>query len=162
MPRKLGIIDRKGPELEKDFKYIDKNLETKPKEIRKPKDLTQKLKEIKEKFNQLISPFISGEYKKESHLAFVYDNANKTVKLRYQLMSLSEHLKDFVFQLRMQVISQMDDKDKIEEIEKEIKEWEKIINNVLNDFIETVNFVIQNYFVPICESLEKKKEKVKT
>lgn len=155
--KRTSHIKRLEPKLDLDIKNIHKNLDIKAKPIKKPIDLMGAISEIKTKFINLIDPFISGEYKENSHPRFVYDSAKKTIKLRYQLMSLKDNLSDFVFQLRMYVISHSDDKERIKELEKEIKEWEKIINKTLNEIIDNVSFVIENYFVPIVNKLEKKK-----
>lgn len=152
-------LEIKNPKIELDLKDIHKTLEIKETKISKPKELIQVLTDIKQKFITIVAPFISGEYKKENKKILVYDNVNKTIKLRYQLMSLKDHLSDFVFQLRMYIIAHSDEKENIEKIEKEIKEWEKIITKTLNKLIDNIGFVIENYFVPICNKLENKKVK---
>lgn len=155
--KKPSHLKKIEPKLDLDIKNIHKNLDIKARPIKKPVDLMRTISEIKTKFITLIDPFISGEYKKNSHPRFVYDSAKKTIKLRYQLMSVKENLLDFVFQLRLYVISHSNDKERIKELEKEIKEWEKIINKTLNEIIDNVSFVIENYFVPIVNKLDKKK-----
>jgi len=155
--KKPGHLKKIEPKLDLDIKNIHKTLDIKTKPIKKPVDLMDTITEIKTKFMHIIDPFVSGVYKKNSHPRFVYDSAKKTIKLRYQLMSLKDNISDFVFQLRLYVISHSDDKENIEKIEKEIKEWEKIINKTLNEIIDNVSFVIENYFVPIVNKLEKKK-----
>jgi hypothetical protein len=154
--KKPSRIKNIKPRLELDTKNIQKNINIKAKPIKKPVDLANTMTEIKHKFYRLISPIVSGEYKKNSRPRFVYDSAKKTIKLRYQLMSIKENVLDFVFQLRLYVISQSPNKDKIKEVEKEIKEWEKIISKTLNEIIDNISFVIENYFVPIVNKLEKK------
>jgi len=156
--KKPSHLERRNPKLELDLKNIHKTLDIKETKISKPKDLTEILVDIKHKFTKLVVPFISGEYKKENKRVLVYDNVNKTIKLRYQLMSLKDHLSEFIFQLRGYVISHSDDKEKIEKIEKEIKEWEKIINKTVTELIDNVSFVIEHYFVPIFNKLEKKEK----
>ena len=123
--RRPSHLEIKNPKIETDLKDIHKTLDIETKPVKKPKDLTNIITEIKGKFSMIISPFVSGEYKKNSHPRFVYDSAKKTIKLRYQLMSIKENLLDFVFQLRLYVISHSDDKDKNKRTRKEIKEWEK-------------------------------------
>jgi hypothetical protein len=159
--RHMSHFKKPNHKIDLDLRDINKNLDIENIEINRPVDLEKVFLNIKQKFALLVSPFVSGEYKREKKDMLIFDKTDKTIKLRYQLMSLSDHIGEFIFQLRMYVITHSDDKDKIEEIEKEIKEWEKILNHVLNDLIDKVNFVIQNYFVPICERLEKNNKKVK-
>lgn len=155
-PSQIKKIEPK-PKLDLEVKNIHKNIKIKVRPIKKPIDLRNVITDIKIKFSKLISPFVSGEYKKNSRPRFVYDSATKTIKLRYQLISIKQNLSDFVFQLRLYVISKSANKDKIKKIEKEIKEWEKVINKILDEVIDNVSYVIEHYFVPIVKKLEKEK-----
>lgn len=155
--RKQSHFNRFKPKITTDLKDINKNIGIKKREIRKPIDLEHTLTEVKQKFSSLVAPFIVGEYKKGTKKALVYDKMDRTIKLRYQMMSLKDHISDFVFQLRMYVIAHSENKERIKELEKEIKEWGKITTRVLNDFIDKISFVIENYFVPIFNKLKKEK-----
>ena len=154
--RRPEITFKLFPKIEMDLKHIDKSFKVNETKISKPIDFSKIMDSIKHNFNLYIVPYITGEYKtKKTEKKQIIVDTKKTIKLRYQLLQLSDHIKDFVFQMKMYLISRANSKDEYEKLEKEIKQWEEIAERVLGDFINNLTFIIQNNLVPVCEKLEK-------
>ncbi len=159
-PKRIGIIKKIDPKIEMDLKDIDKAFPVSEKKISKPIDLSKIINSIRQGFNVYIAPYITGEYKKiKKERKEIIKDTKKTIKLRYQLIQLSEHIKDFIFELKMYLISRANSKEEYEKLEKEIKQWEEIAEKVLGDLINNITSVIQNNLVPVCEKIEKEIKK---
>lgn len=154
--KRIEITKKIDPKIEMDLKDIDKAFPIPDKKISRPLDLSSIVNSIKHNFNVYIAPYITGEYKniKKEKKEIIHDT-KKTIKLRYQLLQLSEHLKDFIFQMRMYLISKAHNKEEYEKLEKEIKQWEEIAEKVIGDFLDNITFIIQKHLVPVCEKIEK-------
>ncbi len=142
--------------LERDIRGIDKCFPVPEKKIFKPSDLSSIISSLNKSFSKFIAPYLTGEYKsKRKERREILNDANKTVKFRYQLQQLSMHLNNFIFQLKMYLISRANSKEEYEELKKEISAWEEVVGKMLNDLISNISFIIQDKLVPVCENIEK-------
>jgi len=142
--------------LERDIRGIDKCFPVTEKKISKPSDLSSIISSLNKSFSKFIAPYVTGEYKsKRKGRKEILNDANKTVKFRYQLQQLSTHLNNFIFQLKMYLISRTNSKEEYEKLKKEISAWEEVVGKMLNDLISNISFIIQDKLVPVCENIEK-------
>jgi hypothetical protein len=148
-------IRKIDPKIEMDIKNIDKVFKVPEVKISRPLDLSKILSTIKSGFKNYIVPYLTGEYKNTKPRKEVIQDTTKIIRLRQNLIQMSEHFKDFIFQMKMYLISKAVNSKEYKDLEKEIKEWEKIVGKVLDDFIENITFVIQNNLVPVCEKIQK-------
>lgn len=154
--KKIKIPRKRHQKLEVELKEINKHFPINKRKISKPKDLSNVIFSLKQNFNKHIKPYITGEYKiKKKPNKEVIRDTKKTISLRRHLVQLSTHLKDFIFQLKMYLISKTPDKEEYNNLKKEIKEWEQISEKIISNFIKNLTTIIQRYLVPACEDIEK-------
>lgn len=154
--RKNKLTKKIDPKIEMDLRDLKKSFAIEDTVVSKPIDFSRVLTSIKQKFNLYVVPYITGEYKnKKVNSSKIISETKKVITFRYQLIQLSGHFKDFIFQMKMYLISKSNNTEEYKQLEKEIKEWEKVAERMLGDLIDNVSFIIKNYLVPVCNKLEK-------